>query len=378
MISSKHIDDSANHHDSESETAAPPNLYALRQLLPVANSVAINGIFLLVLLYGVKFASVVLIPLFLALILALLFAPATRFLSRFHIPPPLTAIFVLLLLFGCVGFGIYQLAGPARDWMAKVPQTISQVESKLGHLKQSIREVSKVTQEVDRLTNLGGTKEESQVEVKRSTIGESLLGPTQEFLVGAGLTSALLFFLLASGDLFLRKLVSVLPSFHDKKVAVEVSRKIEEAISTYLLTITTINVCMGAAIGGCMYLLGLPNPFLWGVAAGFLHFIPFLGPIVGITLVTVVALVTLDNLTTIALVPLTYFGLNLLEDYVILPLVVGQRLLLNPVVLLLWLLLWGWLWGIPGALMAVPLLAIFKIICDHTERLSAIAEFVGP
>jgi predicted PurR-regulated permease PerM len=94
--------------------------------------------------------------------------------------------------------------------------------------------------------------------------------------------------------------------------------------------------------------------------------------------VTAVALVTLDSLATIAFVPLTYLGLNLLEEYVILPLVVGQRLLLNPVVVFLWFLLWGWLWGIPGALMAVPLLAIFKIICDHSERLSAIAEFLGP
>jgi predicted PurR-regulated permease PerM len=313
----------------------------------------------------------------LAFILELVFAPATRWLSRFHIPPPLTAVFVLFLLFGCVGFGIYQLAGPAKEWMAKLPQTIAQVEYKLRHIKQSIREVSKVTQEVDRLTNLGGVKEKPQVEVKKSTIGESLLGPTQEFLVGAGLTSALLVFLLASGDLFLRKLVAVLPSFHDKKVAVEVSRQIEGAISTYLLTITAINICFGAAVGISMYLFGLPNPFLWGVAAGLLHFIPFLGAVVGITLVTMVALVTLDNLTTIALVPLTYLGLNLLEEYVLLPLIMGQRLLLNPVVVFLWLLLWTWLWGIPGALMAVPLLAIFKIICDHSERLSAIAEFLG-
>jgi predicted PurR-regulated permease PerM len=378
MISPKRPEENAKALDADSESEPSSNIYALRQLLPLTNSVALNGIFLLLLVYSLKAGSVVLIPIFLAFILELLFAPAARWLARFHIPEPITAIFVLLLLFGSIGVGIYQLAGPARDWMAKLPQTVSQVEYKLRHLKQSIKEVSKITQEVDRLTNLGDTKEKPQVEVKKSTIGESLLGPTQEFLVGVGLTSVLLFFLLASGDLFLRKLVAVLPSFSDKKLAVEVSRQIEGAISIYLLTTTVINVCFGAAVGVCMYLFGLPNPFLWGVAAGLLQFIPFLGALLGITLVTTVALVTLDNLTTIALVPLTYLGLNLLEEYVVVPLVVGQRLELNPVVIFLWVLLWGWLWGIPGALMAVPLLAIFKIICDHTERLSAIAEFLGP
>jgi len=112
--------------------------------------------------------------------------------------------------------------------------------------------------------------------------------------------------------------------------------------------------------------------------AGFLHFIPFLGALIGISMVTMVALVTLESMTTIALVPVAYLSLNLLEEYLILPLVMGRRLLLNPVVVFLWLIFWGWLWGIPGALMAVPLLAILKIVCDSVKPLSAVAEFLGP
>jgi predicted PurR-regulated permease PerM len=93
---------------------------------------------------------------------------------------------------------------------------------------------------------------------------------------------------------------------------------------------------------------------------------------------TMVALVTLDSPATIALVPAAYLSLNLLEEYLVLPLVMGRRLLLNPVVLLLWLIFRGWLWGVPGALMAVPLLAILKIVCDRVEPLAPIAEFLGP
>jgi predicted PurR-regulated permease PerM len=360
--------------------AARPRVYELGEILKPLNirSLALSGILLLLTLYTLKFASTFFIPVVLALILSFLFASVIRTLSRAHIPAPVSAAAVLLVLLGSLGFGIYKLALPARDWMAKLPQTLRQVERRLKDVKQSVQEVTKATQEVDRLTSLDGGEKTQQVEVKKSTLGESLLGPTQEFLIGAGLVFVLLFFLLASGDLFLRKLVSVLPTFHDKKLAVEISRQIEHDISTYLLAITVINVCFGAAVGGCMYLLGMPNPLLWGVMAGFLHFVPFIGAIIGISIVTMVALVTLDSMTTIMLVPVSYLSLNLLEEYLLLPMVMGHRLMLNPVVVFLWLIFWTWLWGVPGALMAVPLLAILKIICDHVEPLSAIAEFLGP
>ena len=91
-----------------------------------------------------------------------------------------------------------------------------------------------------------------------------------------------------------------------------------------------------------------------------------------------VGAVTLDSLLMIALVPASYLSLNLIQEYLIVPIVLGRRLLLNPVVVFLWLIFWGWLWGIPGALMAVPLLAVLKIVCDHVEQLAAIAEFIGP
>jgi predicted PurR-regulated permease PerM len=359
--------------------ASRPNIYELGQLLPLnIRSLALTGIFIILLLYTLKIGSAFFIPVVLALLLSFVFASVIRLLSRFYVPAPLGAAIVLLALLGSLALGIYRLAEPARDWMAKLPETVRQVERKVKNIKQSVQEVSKATKEVDRLTSLDGGEKTQKVEVKRATLGESLLGPTQEFLVGTALVFALLFFLLASGDLFLRKLVSVLPSFHDKKLAVEISHQIEHDVSRYLLAISCINAVFGAAVGGCMYLLGLPNPLLWGVMAGLLHFIPFLGAVVGISVVTMVALVTLDSMETIVLVPAVYLALNLLEEYLVLPWILGRRLLLNPVVVFLWLIFWGWLWGVPGALMAIPLLAILKIICDHIEPLGAIGEFLGP
>ncbi len=227
------------------------------------------------------------------------------------------------------------------------------------------------------MTNLNAEEKGRKVEVRKPSFGETWLAPTQDFVIGGGTVLVLLFFLLASGDLFLRKLVTVLPRFEDKKTAVEISRQIEHDISRYLFSICVINLFFGAAIGIAMVFLGMPNPLLWGAMAGLLHFVPFLGAVVGMTVVTLVAAITLDGAGAILLVPATYFGLNIIEEYVVVPLVLGRRLMLNPVVLFVWLIFWGWLWSVPGALMAVPLLAIMKIVCDHVEPLGAIGEFIA-
>jgi predicted PurR-regulated permease PerM len=340
-------------------------------------AIALNGIFLFLILYTLKIASAFFIPVVLAILLRFLLVSVIRGLARFYIPPPLGAALVILSLLGALGFGIYQVASPAGEWMTKLPQTVRQVERKLKGVRQQVAEVSKATKEVDRLTNLGGTEQAPKVEVRKPTLGESLLAPTQEFIVSSGIVILLLYFLLASEDTLLRKIVAMLPRFRDKKTAVEISHQIEEDISLYLITITIINILFGSAVGSAMYFLGLPTPHVWGVMAGLLHYIPFLGAVIGITIVTLVAVVTLDAVNSIILVPAVYLALNLLEEYVLLPLVLGRRLMLNPVVLLIWMIFWGWLWGVPGALMAVPLLAIVKIICDRLQPLAPFGEFIG-
>ena len=356
-----------------------PNIIETANFLePVhVRSFTLTGIFLLLALYALKIGSDFFVPVILAFLLSFLFAPVVRLLHRLYIPLSLGAALVLFGLIGVLTFGIYQLAAPASGWMAKLPKAAAQLEYRLSNLKQTFREFSKASREVERITKFDTAGTAQQVEVKKSSVGEILLGQTQGFLVSGGVMFVLLFFLLASGDMFLRKLVTVLPRFENKKLAVEISRQIEHDISRYLLTVTLINAVFGSAVGLSMYFIGLPNALLWGVMAGLLHFIPFLGAIVGISVVTLVALVTMDQFTSILLVPSAYLGLNLLEEYLFFPFLIGRRLLLNPVVIFIWLIFWGWLWGIPGALMAVPLLAIFKIVCDHIEPLAAVAEFLG-
>jgi predicted PurR-regulated permease PerM len=351
-----------------------PSLF--RDLLNI-RSVALSGIFLLLILYTLKIASAFFVPVVLAILLKFLFASVIRGLARLHIPPPVSAAIVVIVMLGALTLGIYQVASPAGEWIGKLPQTVRQVERKLKGVRQSVQEVTKATQEVDRLTTLGPADKSPKIEVRRPSLGESLLAPTQEFIVSLGIVIILLYFLLASEDMLLRKLVTVLPNWHDKRIAVDISHQIEQDVSIYLITITVINALFGLAVGISMYFLGLPAPHLWGVMAGLLHYIPFLGAAIGISVVTVVAAVTLNTISEIALVPVVYLTLNLLEEYVLLPLVMGRRLMLNPVIVLLWMIFWAWLWGVPGALMAVPLLAIVKIICDRIEPLARFGEFIS-
>ena len=176
---------------------------------------------------------------------------------------------------------------------------------------------------------------------------------------------------------YARKLIRVMPSLADKKRAVEIARQIETEISAYLSMITLINVLLGLAVWGLMSLIGIPNPLLWGVLATFTNYIPYLGAIVMILVLAMVGFITFDDIGQALLAPGAFIGLNILESYILTPLILGRRLTLNPVVIFLGLTFWGWLWGITGAVLAVPIMVVLKIFCDHSETLASVGEFMG-
>jgi len=237
--------------------------------------------------------------------------------------------------------------------------------------------MSKATQQVEKITQVGAGQEPRRVEVQTETLGERMFSQATEIVAGGVIMFILLFFLLASGDLFLRKLIRVLPSLADKKRAVEIARQIEQDVSTYLATITVINIALGLAVWGLMTWIGVPNPLLWGVLALVTNYIPYVGAILMIAVLAMVGFLTFDNTTQALMAPGAFVGLNLLESYLVTPMVLGHRLTLNPVVIFLGLTFWGWLWGITGALLAVPIMVVLKIICDHSEPLRSIGEFLG-
>ena len=339
---------------------------------------AVKGLFVLALFYTFYFARSLLLPIVLALLLSLILYPAVRALKRVRVPEPVGAALIVAALTGALGVGLYQLFEPATEWLSTMPRVMGQIERKLVTVRRSMQEVTKAAEKVEALTSgEGQAKRPREVIARPPSLMSRIWEGTQNVLVSAGATLVLLFFILASGDLFLRKLVRVMPTLTDKKTAVAVARTIQIAIGRYLFTISCINVGLGALTAVAMQLLGMPNALLWGVMVALFNYVPYIGPAVSGTVLTVVAFLTFDDPGDVVLVPLVYFTLETIEGQFITPILTGRSLTLNTVMIFVSMLLWGWLWGVVGALMAVPILMTFKIFCDHIESLGGIGEFLS-
>ena len=311
-------------------------------------SVALTGLFILAVFYTLYLGRSFFVPLVLAVLLSFLFSPLVRRLKRARIPESISAAVVLVALVGTVGYSAYWLSGPASDWIARAPESVQRVESKLRKLRRPVEQVSRAAEQVEKVA--GGARSDAvKVEIQGQTLSSALFGGTQAFLASSLVVAILFYFLLASGDLFLTKVIKVVPRLQDKKRAVQIARETEDQISGYLATTAIINTAFGAVVAGAMWWLGMPNPALWGVVAGLTNFIPYLGGIVCLMILGVVALVQFDSIGRALTVSGVFFALNTLEGNLITPLIVGRQLSLNPVVIFVSVLLWGWLWGIPGS-----------------------------
>jgi predicted PurR-regulated permease PerM len=344
-----------------------------------ATNVALKGLFVLALFYTFYFARSVILPVVLAMLLALILSPAVRVLKRGAVPEPIGAAVVVLATLAALAYGAYRLTDPASEWIDKMPQVISQVERKLGTLRRSVAEVSKAAERMEQLATVAPKPNAAPPAVAASQppLLQRVLGVTKTVLVSAASTVVLLYFLLASGDMFLRKMVRVLDTFEDKKRAVGVARAIQSDMARYLFTITCINLGLGVVVGFALYLLDMPNPVLWGVMVATFNFIPYLGAATNLVILTVVAFLTFDDVSRVLTVTGVYLLIEIIEGQVVTPILTGRSLTLNPVMIFLAMLLWTWLWGVVGALIAVPLLMTLKIVCDHVESLQPVGEFLS-
>jgi predicted PurR-regulated permease PerM len=339
-------------------------------------SIALKGLFLIASFYTLYFARTLILPFILALLLNFLLRPVVRALAKINIPEFAGAALVLVALLGSAGYGVMKLSGPAAEWINKAPESLHQIESKVGFLRRPLEGVNDAVEELKSIARMGAEKK-PEVEIRAPGITDAVLTGTREVIAKSSVMFILLYFLLASGDLFLRKLIKLFPTLHKKKEIVRITREVEHHTSRYLYTVTVINILMGVSIGVGMYLIGLPNPLLWGVMAGFLVFLPYIGPLIGISIVTLVAFLTFPNFGRILLAPGIYIALEIIQGQIVTPMVLGLRFTLNPVAIFIWLIFWAWMWGIVGAMLAFPMLTTFKILCDHIRPLAPIGEFLG-
>jgi predicted PurR-regulated permease PerM len=359
-------------------TGEPPNVTKLASLLGEnadARHVALLGLFLLAVFYTLHLAAALFLPIVLAILLDFLLSPVVRALRRVGLPEPAGAGLVMLGLVATVAMGVYYLAAPAANYVALAPQSIERVRDRIEGMRGSVEQVTAAAAQVEKATDVGS--DAPQVEIRGPSLTKQVFGGTTAFLSAATVVIFLTYFLLAAGDLFLQKLVAVLPQFKDKRVAVTIFRETEAQISLYLFTTTLINIGVGGVTGVVMYLLGMPNPVLWGVVAMVLNFVPYVGAVANMVLLALAALITFEDTGRALLVPGAFLALNLIESNLVTPMIYGNRMRLNTVALFIGLVFWWYIWGVPGAILAVPMMAAFKIACDHIESLSPIGEFLG-
>jgi predicted PurR-regulated permease PerM len=358
--------------DSAGEEPAHAALHLPRNY----QAVFLAGIFGLLAIYSLYLAREIAIPVVFSIIMGFALQPVVRFLMRLHIPRILAGLLLIFGFLACVAGLATTLSAPAADWMAKAPQSLSKIEDRLYFLKEQMARLQGTLHEIETMANSAG-KEMPVVALQGPGLSSSLFTGTTSLLTMLGTATLLLFFLLISGDMMLRRFVEILPRLSNKKQAVEISHEIESQVSIYLGTIGLINAAVGLATGIDAYLCGLPDPVLWGTVAFALNFIPILGPLTGIVLLFLVGLLSFDQIWQAALPAGIYLIIHITEGEFVTPMLMARRFVLNPVLVIMSLVFWYWMWGIAGALMSVPMLAILKIVCDRIGPLTALGHFLG-
>lgn len=377
-----------------------------------SRSVAVNGLFVIALTLAVYFAKPVLLPVAFALLFSLVLFPIHARLVRWlRMPQQLSATLILVAFMGAIIWGAVNLRQPAIDWFDKLPGSMEQIEAKVQSLRAPISQMSEVAAKIDELANMpqsasptpapapagkipGGkveTRRPSQtaepvttvkttvpppdgkplkVEVSSGGISQLLWTNISQFGVHLIMTMVLMFFMLSYGEVVYKRLAS-------RSRALSITSEVTSNVSSYLFTVTVINAALGVCIGIAMYLLGMPNPVLWGVLGALLNYVPYLGSMVGEIIVFFVALLTFDSFGRILAVPGVYLILTTLEGSFITPMILGNQFTLNPIFIFIWLLFWSWYWGIPGGIIAMPLLMAFKIVCDHFAATEWISDMIS-
>jgi predicted PurR-regulated permease PerM len=352
--------------DAEAEMLLPSN----------PRTFFLGGIFALSVFATLYLASSVILPVVLAFVLQLLLQPAVRHLERVHLPRAVGALLTVLLAIGTLVGIVVGLSVPASNWATKLPEGIPRLEAHLVVLKNPILALQKVIQQAEHVADNPAQKGSTIAVRPDLGLSSALFTGTRAVLGGLFTTVLVLYFLLVAGDIFLRRIVEILPTFSNKRQAVDISQQIQEDISAYLVTITAMNAAVGVATAVAMYLCGLGDPLLWGAAAFLLNYIPILGPLFGTVIFLLAGMLSFDSLWGSLLPPALYFGIHLLEGEALTPMLLARRFTLNPVLVILSLVFWFWMWGVPGAILAVPLLAILKIICDRLGPLKALGQFL--
>lgn len=326
-------------------------------------SISVTVLAVLAVLYTLYFASPVLLPVALAIYLNLLLSPVMSLLTALRIPAPLAAAALVLGVIVVVVGTINLVAEPAQEWLDLSPKNLREMRDSLRAVKEPLNEIKDITEKVEDITEMATESEKTvaTVSIEKPDLFLRMANQLPTSLTSVAIMIFLTFFLLASSGRFLNKMASAGRDFAEKRRIVSTLRQAQSDISRYLLTITIINCLLGTAVAACTFLLGFEDPWLWGVLAGLMNFIPYLGPLLTLVVLSFAGLVTFSNPQTAIIAPLFYLFTTILEGQVLTPMIIGERLSLSPVTVFMFLVFWGWIWGPVGMILAIPILLALRV-----------------
>jgi predicted PurR-regulated permease PerM len=323
-------------------------------------------------------AQEILVPIALALLFTAMFRPLARALAGVGVPVPVSATLIVLGCLALLGGAGFFVAQPVRAWVREAPNTLAAARTKLDKLRRPIKQVSQAVQKAQQeVTGEGQKPGQAPAPVAPPSapippfVGRVFT--TTAGLLGTFLQiTVLVFLLLATGDLFNRKLAAVMPK-PAKGTAEQTIEESEAVVRRYLVVTALINLGQGVLVALTMWLIGMPTPPLWGVLTFVFEFLPYIGALFMVASLTVTGLATFDSVGQVLLAPAAYITISTIQNNAVSPFAYGSGLRLNPLAVLLGVLIGWFLWGVAGAFVAVPLLAAVKIFAQRANRDSRVA-----
>jgi predicted PurR-regulated permease PerM len=314
------------------------------------------------------------VPVVAAAVTAVIFSPVSRWLERRGLPPGLSSLGVLLGLLLALLAGGAAVVPTARDLGERIPYMAARIDLKLADIRSSLRSFEEAKKALDQATKVGGEQGQRQVEVRREAAGIDI----GQLLFQAGLFVVLTYFLLATRIDYKRRIILAQPSQTERLRTARILRDMGKSVSSYLFTVTTINIGLGIVTWAALAALGMPFAVLLGFAIALLNFVLIIGPILVIAATAILSLATFNDWELILAAPGIVLVLHLIESQFVSPWLIGRRLEISPVSVFAAIALLGWMWGAVGAMVAVPILILLYTFGKHIPALSPIAAMIGP
>jgi predicted PurR-regulated permease PerM len=339
------------------------------------SSVTTTVIATLLIIATLRLGRTLVLPVVISMLLTLTLSAPVRWLQRKHVPGRIAAGVVV---FGVIGAGVGAatlLASPAIEWIASAPKTIKTIETKVRRITLPFTALQRSAEHMQQVTTPAGEAPRT-VQIATPGIVGRLSADSLATIPVVLSVVFLTYFLLANEPLVRRKMSRLLPGRYELQRREHLLGEIEVAASHFLVTVALINFGVGGITALALWAVGVPNPLLWGGIAALLNFVPYLGPMVTVTIIAFAALASIDSAGRALLAPAAFLLVHLTESNLITPVVLGRHLPVNTVAMFLGLLFFGWMWGIPGAVLAVPLTVCVKLVCDHVPNLAHVGELL--